>query len=514
MAGGISCQEDNRSDMDGCDGIVGCTDSADADCEDGDDTEHNTEDVFEDDALENDRSADSEEVVDEESGMGDQEDNGEDNGGEVDCAFAVLPGCEPLQRDCCGNQVCSVEENCWDCPEDCGNCYQPVWSVRLPEPIVGPALAADGGFIVSGSEKIYWIDAAGNIIRQKPIGAYGPGGVPVMLPDGIGVVQAGKDGFIYWLDSEGTTIQRKKYADDPGYPLDSRYILASSSLGVVLAYTAYDQQQRMVGRTAFYHHSLGTDWSVDSLEWHRPTSHAAIDSGGNIVVTVELHSMQVVKYDPSGQELWSRVIREGQIPTPDDWGINSASIGFADSIIVGLRDGRLLSFSSEGDRQWELETGLPVFTEVAVGPDGTIYFGTLEGYLVAVNRDGRLLWISPVGICQDTWPFPLSVASAPLVLQDGVLLAPAGGNYLDAVRAADGARLYRIEIPEAFGFQYSPVMTNSGLMAIVEWDRLYAVQTTHSGPESGYWVRWLGDCQNRNHVGATKASAGRRGATE
>jgi outer membrane protein assembly factor BamB len=56
-------------------------------------------------------------------------------------------------------------------------------------------------------------------------------------------------------------------------------------------------------------------------------------------------------------------------------------------IYVGTTDRRLLAFDSDGTLRWSYTAGGPV-GPLAIGPDGTIYFGSSDGYLYAVYGSG------------------------------------------------------------------------------------------------------------------------------
>lgn len=80
-----------------------------------------------------------------------------------------------------------------------------------------------------------------------------------------------------------------------------------------------------------------------------------------------------------------------------------------------------------------------------------VYVGTLDGYLVALDaRTGELVWKRRVGKPSDG----ISITSAPLALEDRVVVGVSGGEfgirgYLDAYAADDGERLWRFwTIPE------------------------------------------------------------------
>ena len=60
---------------------------------------------------------------------------------------------------------------------------------------------------------------------------------------------------------------------------------------------------------------------------------------------------------------------------------------------------------STGDTKWEYVTGRDIYSSPLIGSAGTIYFGSEDRFLYALNPDGSLLWRE--GVFQDiTWPSP------------------------------------------------------------------------------------------------------------
>ena len=53
--------------------------------------------------------------------------------------------------------------------------------------------------------------------------------------------------------------------------------------------------------------------------------------------------------------------------------------------------------SKEGHLAWELKTGGPITSGPAIGPDGTIYVGSNDFNLYAVNPDGTVKWTFATG---------------------------------------------------------------------------------------------------------------------
>jgi outer membrane protein assembly factor BamB len=76
--------------------------------------------------------------------------------------------------------------------------------------------------------------------------------------------------------------------------------------------------------------------------------------------------------------------------------LSSPAVAFG-TIYVGSDDGSLYAIDREGELEWKFTTGGPIETSPAIGPRGVIYVGSSDGYLYAVNRDGSLRWRWPPG---------------------------------------------------------------------------------------------------------------------
>jgi len=90
------------------------------------------------------------------------------------------------------------------------------------------------------------------------------------------------------------------------------------------------------------------------------------------------------------------------------------------TIYVGSDDGSLYAVNPDGTRKWAFETGKPVETPPAVGADGTIYLGSFDR-LYAINPDGTLQWTYEAG-------GPGSVNGAPAIGPDGTIYVGSWGR--------------------------------------------------------------------------------------
>ena len=68
------------------------------------------------------------------------------------------------------------------------------------------------------------------------------------------------------------------------------------------------------------------------------------------------------------------------------------AIGGDGTIYVGSSDHALYAINPDGSLKWTYTTGDTIFDSPAVGGDGTIYIGSSGHTLYAINPDGSLKW--------------------------------------------------------------------------------------------------------------------------
>ena len=76
--------------------------------------------------------------------------------------------------------------------------------------------------------------------------------------------------------------------------------------------------------------------------------------------------------------------------------MTSPAIG-SDTIYVGTYDNHLNALNLDGSLKWSYETGGSVSSSPALGSDCTIYVGSNDNYLYALNQDGSLKWSYETG---------------------------------------------------------------------------------------------------------------------
>ncbi len=124
---------------------------------------------------------------------------------------------------------------------------------------------------------------------------------------------------------------------------------------------------------------------------------------------------------------------------------SSPTIGPDGTIYVGSHDNNLYAVNSDGTQKWVFDAGDPVLIEggisggytkgmqssPAISSDGTIYIRSFSNYLFALNPDGTEKWKFPMKVSADTW-------SSPTIGNDGTI-------YVGSAREGnEGGRVYAI----------------------------------------------------------------------
>ena len=107
-----------------------------------------------------------------------------------------------------------------------------------------------------------------------------------------------------------------------------------------------------------------------------------------------------------------------------DWIYSSAIFGVDGTIYVGSEDGNLYAINANGTLKWAFPTGNEIDSSPALGTDGTIYVGAYDGNLYAVNADGTQKWIFATGA---------GIISSPVLGTDGTIYIGSEDNNLYAI---------------------------------------------------------------------------------
>ncbi len=143
----------------------------------------------------------------------------------------------------------------------------------------------------------------------------------------------------------------------------------------------------------------------------------SVDDNGNIYC-IDNEPDRIISVDSSGNIRWSQ---------PIDRDCHGASIGSDGTVYCG--DGlHLLALNENGSVKWRFETAGTVFGPPAISFDGTIYFGSSDGSLYALDRSGNEQWRFEGG--ENAW-----IWASPAIGPDGTIYI---GNHNSELFAING----------------------------------------------------------------------------
>ena len=108
---------------------------------------------------------------------------------------------------------------------------------------------------------------------------------------------------------------------------------------------------------------------------------------------------------------------------------SSPAIGADGTVYVGSSDNNLYAINPDGSLKWTYTTGYEVDSSPAIGADGTVYVGSCDCRLYAINPDGSLKWSYPTGDY---------VSSSPAIVADGTVYVGSYDHKLYAINS-DGS---------------------------------------------------------------------------
>ncbi|MCE5249078.1 PQQ-binding-like beta-propeller repeat protein [bacterium] len=144
---------------------------------------------------------------------------------------------------------------------------------------------------------------------------------------------------------------------------------------------------------------------------------------------------------------------------------SSPAIGIDGTVYVGSNDMYLYAIQSDGTLKWKFQTGGQIFSSPAIGSDGTVYVGSIDTYLYAVKSDGTLKW---------KFRTDDIVFSSPAIGSDGTVYV-GSSTYLFAV-TSDGTLKWKFQTGGSI--QSSPAIDSDGTVYVgSNDDYLYAINS-------------------------------------
>jgi large repetitive protein len=149
--------------------------------------------------------------------------------------------------------------------------------------------------------------------------------------------------------------------------------------------------------------------------------------------------------------------------TTGHWVQSSPAIGADGTIYVGSDDHNLYAINPDGSQKWSFATGGWVDSSPAIGADGTIYVGS-DDNLYAINPDGSQKWSFTTG----GW-----VSSSPAIGADGTIYVGSHDHNLYAINP-DGSQKWRFTT--GGDVDSSPAIGGDGTIYVGSIDnKLYAI---------------------------------------
>jgi len=143
---------------------------------------------------------------------------------------------------------------------------------------------------------------------------------------------------------------------------------------------------------------------------------------------------------------------------------SSPAIGADGTIYVGSSDGKLYAINPDGSQKWSFTTGGQIFSSPAIGADGTIYVGSADNKLYAINPDGSQKWSFTTGY----W-----IGSSPAIGTDGTIYFGSYDNKLYAINP-DGSQKWSFTTGDSIAC--SPAIGADGTIYVGSYDnKLYAI---------------------------------------
>lgn len=154
----------------------------------------------------------------------------------------------------------------------------------------------------------------------------------------------------------------------------------------------------------------------------------------------------------------------------------------------------------QGNQLWSYTTGNGVYSSPAIAPDGTIYIGSTDGYLYAINPDGSLKW-------RFTEPAPyISFNAAPMVDGDGTIYARRNNGYLYALNP-NGTLKWKTQV--YYDTWAAPALGSDGTIYVVGEDPAHSyAECVHAIRPSDGVILWSFDAGNTIYSGPVVAPDG------
>lgn len=144
-------------------------------------------------------------------------------------------------------------------------------------------------------------------------------------------------------------------------------------------------------------HTPGKERFVNKVQGWENWARNYLSQGPDGTICVFEGRNRVAAYSPKGKRLWEHTHQDArpqknnpsacsrffEAPSFDDGG--NAYIGT--STVSSYPEGYLKKLDKDGNEAWSVTIPSGLATQVKIGPDGKLYCGTSNGYLLVFNKD-------------------------------------------------------------------------------------------------------------------------------
>jgi outer membrane protein assembly factor BamB len=184
-------------------------------------------------------------------------------------------------------------------------------------------------------------------------------------------------------------------------------------------------------------HNVGEVWCVTLWEARANViDHYGWLVGNELILELVTDGMVLSPADPTFTQARDAIIQADLVDTGGaNWkrlwtafarrGLGWGAVAPPSSTTTGVTESYFLP--AEGNQLWSYATAGAIYSSPGVGPDGTVYIGSSDGHLYAINPNGALKW---------AFTQPASYVSfncAPVVAGDGTIYSRRSDGYLYAV---------------------------------------------------------------------------------
>jgi outer membrane protein assembly factor BamB len=180
--------------------------------------------------------------------------------------------------------------------------------------------------------------------------------------------------------------------------------------------------------------------------------------------------------------------------------ISSPAIGSDGTIYFGSLNDTLYALNPNGTLKWTYSTNGDIYSSPAIGQDGTIYFGSYDNYLYALNPDGSLKWRYDAGT---------SIHTSPAIGSDGTIyFGQLWGEYHHGeFNALNPDGTLKWQYLTEMDIYSSPVIGSDGTIYFGTWTRIDSINYLYAFNPDGS-LKWRYQASASVHASAAIGSDG------